>query len=50
MTIKEKQFIAAIARDLIKRLQYCEDEEFVDFVTACVASGDDFALEPENLR
>ena len=50
MTIEEKQVIASIARSLIKQLQCCEDGEFVDFITTCVASNDDFSLEPENLR
>ena len=50
MTIKEKQFLAAVARELIVRLQFCEDAEFVDFVVDCVASGDSFSLEPENLK
>jgi len=52
MTIpmKEKQFLAAIARDLIKRLQFCEDEEFVDYVITCVLTKDASALNPENLR
>lgn len=49
MTLKEKQFIAGYARELIVRLQFCEDSEFVDFVVACVASGDTMPLEPENL-
>jgi len=50
MTIKEKQFLALHARELVKRLQLCEDDEFVDFIISCVVSGDDFALEPENIR
>lgn len=50
MTIREKQFLAAHARELITRLQFCEDAEFVDFIIACVASGDTLPLEPENLR
>ena len=49
MTIKEKQFLAAYARELIVRLQFCEDAEFVDFIVDCVASGDTMPLEPENL-
>lgn len=49
MTIKEKQFIAAVARDLIVRLQFCEDGDFVDFIVDCVTSGDTLPLEPENL-
>ena len=50
MTMNEKLFLAAHARDLIVRLRFCEDSEFVDFIIACVASGDTLPLEPENLR
>lgn len=50
MTIKEKQFLAAHVRELIVRLQFCEDAEFVDFIIACVTSGDTLPLEPENPR
>ena len=50
MTIKEKQYLAAYARELIVRLQFCEDSEFVDLIVACIASGDTFPLEPENLQ
>lgn len=49
MTRNEKLFLAAMARDLIVRLEFCEDAEFVDFVTACVSSADTISLEPENL-
>ena len=45
MTIKEKQFVAAYARELIMRLQFCEDADFVDFIVACVASGDTLSLD-----
>lgn len=50
MTIQEKQFLSAHARELITRLQFCEDTEFVDLIVDCVASGDTLPLEPENLR
>lgn len=50
MTIQEKQFLAAHARELITRLQFCEDSDFVDLIVDCVASGDTMPLEPENLR
>lgn len=50
MTLNEKLFLAGIARDLIVRLEFCEDPEFVDYIVACVASADTMALEPENLR
>lgn len=50
MDIKEKQYLAAYARELIVRLRFCEDAEFVDFIVDCVASGDTLPLEPENLR
>lgn len=45
----EEQFIAMHARELIKRLQFCENAEFVDFVVNCVASGDELALEPKKV-
>ena len=48
--MQEKQFLAAHARELIVRLQFCEDSEFVDFIVDCVASGDALPLEPENLK
>lgn len=48
--MQEKQFLAAHARELIVRLQFCEDSEFVDFIVDCVASGDTLPLEPENLK
>lgn len=48
--MQEKQFLAARARELIVRLQFCEDSEFVDFIVDCVASGDTLPLEQENLR
>lgn len=50
MTMAEKQFLAAHARGLIVRLQFCEDADFVDLIVDCVASGDTAPLEPENLR
>lgn len=50
MTMQEKQFLAAHARTLIVRLQFCEDSEFVDLIVDCVASGDTLPLEPENLK
>lgn len=50
MTFKEKQFLAAIARDIIVRLEFCEDSEFANFIVRCIASADKLSLEPENLR
>lgn len=50
MTIQEKQFLASYARELITRIQFCEDGEFVDLIVDCVSSGDTMPLEPENLR
>lgn len=49
MNLNEKQYIAAAARTLIRLLQECDDDEFVDLVVCCVASGDDFSLEVENM-
>lgn len=49
MTLKEKQFLAAYARELIVRLEFCEDSDFVDLIVSCVASCDTTPLEPENL-
>lgn len=50
MTTNEKIFLAMHARELIERLEFCEDAEFVDFIVQCVVSGDTLALEPANLR
>lgn len=49
MDIKEKQRIAAEARSLIRMLDSCDDDKFVDFVVDCVVSNCDYLLEPENL-
>ena len=50
MTLNEKQYLAAAARNLIRLLQLCDDNEFAELVLACVASGDDYALQPERLE
>lgn len=50
MTIKEKQFLAGYARELITRLEFCEDDDFVDLIVQCVISADKLPLEPENLK
>lgn len=50
MTLKEKLFLASLARDLIVRLDFCEDSEFAHFIVKCVATADKTSLEPERLR
>ena len=49
MEMKDKQMIAATARQLIWMLEACDDEEFVDMILNCVMSADSFSLEPEEL-
>ena len=49
MEMKDKQMIAATARQLIWMLETCDDEEFVDMVLDCVASADSLSLDPEEL-
>lgn len=49
MTLEQKQFIAATARNLIFWLENCGDEEFVNLVTECIASADPVPLEVEYL-
>lgn len=49
MTLEEKQVIAATARQLIMRLELCDDSDFVDLVIECVASADSCPLEVERL-
>lgn len=49
MNIYEKQQIASIARTLIRELEFCDDEEFVELVLECVATADNGSLEPEYL-
>ena len=50
MNIDKKQAIAAVARNLIKLLENCDDKEFVELVLNCVADGNTFLLEPHMLR
>lgn len=50
MTFNEKLFLASLARDLIVRLDFCEDLEFAHFIVRCVANADKTSLEPEKLR
>ena len=50
MTINEKLFLAAVARELIIRLRFCEDSEFADFIVRCVVSSDIKSLAPDNMR
>lgn len=49
MTLEEKQLITATARKLIRLLEDCDDDEFVDLVLNCVMSADSFGIETENL-
>lgn len=49
MNINEKQKIAAIARNLIQELEYCNDEEFIELILECVRDGDPFPIYPEYL-
>ena len=49
MTLGEKQLIAATARKLIRLLDDCDNDEFVDLVLDCVTSNDDYPLQVENL-
>lgn len=49
MNIYEKQKVASIARTLIKELNFCDDEEFVELVLECVADNDSISLEPQYL-
>ena len=49
MTIDTKQKIAAMARNLIQELEYCDDGEFVDLVLECVRDADPFPIYPEYL-
>lgn len=47
LTLTEKQHIAATARTLIRLLQECDDEEFVDKVVDCVTNFELIPLFPE---
>ena len=49
MNIYEKQKIASIARRLIRELEFCNDEEFVELVLECVNSANNVPLELEYL-
>ena len=49
MNIYKKQKIASIARTLIRELEFCDDEEFVELVLECVATANPVLLEPEYL-
>lgn len=49
MTINEKQKVAAIARNLIQELEYCDDEEFIDLILECVNDANPFPIYPEYL-
>lgn len=49
MNLSEKQRIAAIARQLIRLLQECDDENFVEKVVDCVVNGDETPIIEEKL-
>lgn len=49
MNIYEKQKITSIARTLIRELEFCDDEEFVELVLECVTTANSALLEPEYL-
>ena len=49
MTFNERRFLAMHAIELITRLEFCDDEDFVDYVLQCVVSGDTVPLEPKSL-
>lgn len=49
MNFVEKQEIAATARKLIRLLQICDDENFVDEVVGCVQDGDEAMIDSRYL-
>ena len=49
MTLSDKQYIAATARQLIYQLQDCDDEEFADLVVQCVRDCDFIPIQVERL-
>ena len=49
MNIYDKQKIASIARTLIRELEFCDDEEFVELVLECVTTANNVPLESEHL-
>jgi hypothetical protein len=49
MTLEEKQLIAATARKLIRLLEDCDDDEFINLVVDCVVSNDDCLLYTNEL-
>lgn len=49
MNIYEKQKIASIARTLIRELEFCDDEEFVELILECVTTANPVLLESEYL-
>ena len=50
MTLEEKQLIAATARKLIRLLDNCDDDKFVDFVLDCVTGNLDYLLEVDKFQ
>lgn len=49
MNINDKQKIAAIARKLIKELEYCDDDEFINLIVECVRDANPYPIYPEYL-
>lgn len=49
MNIYEKQKIASIARTLIRELEFCDEEEFIELVLECVTSANPVPIEVEYL-
>ena len=49
MTLEEKQLIAATARKLIRLLEDCDDNEFIDLIVYCVTSNVDYPLYTNEL-
>lgn len=51
MTLKEKQHIAVLARQLIMALHECDDGDFIDAVIECVNTGEIcLAIDPAYMR
>lgn len=51
MTLKEKQAIAALARQLIMALHECDDADYIEAVIECVNDGEIYpAIDPAYMR
>lgn len=42
-------FLAETARDIVNRLNFCEDQDFAGFIAECILSRDLELLEPANI-